>query len=378
MAQKSAELAAAGVDVISLAVGEPDFPTPGHIAEAAHEAIDAGWTKYSPVGGYLSIREAICGKLLRENGLRYKPSQIVVSNGAKQCICNAVMALVSPGDEVIIPAPYWVSYPQMVRLAGGVPVHPFCGIEAGFKLTASQLEEAIGPRSRLIILCSPSNPTGAVYSASELAALAEVVLRHKDLMVISDEIYEHVNYTGTIASIAAVPGMEERCVVVNGVSKAYAMTGWRIGFAASPQWLTDACNMLQGQYSSGPSSISQKAAEVAWNGSQECVEQMRAAFRRRRDLLVGLLREIPGLEVPEPDGTFYLFPCVKAFLGLSFNGRRVETTEDLAMYLLEEAHVATVAGDAFGAPGYLRLSFSTSEDKLQEAARRIASALSTE
>lgn len=377
MAQKSAELAAAGVDVINLAVGEPDFPTPEHVVRAAHKAIDEGWTKYSPVGGYLSLREAICGKLLRENGLKYKPSQIIVSGGAKQSICNAVLALVSPGDEVIIPAPYWVSYPQMVRLAGGVPVHPFCGIEAGFKLTPSQLEDAISPRTRLIILCSPCNPTGAVYSSAELAALAEVVLRHEDLMVISDEIYEHVNYTGALASIAAVPGMEERCVLVNGVSKAYAMTGWRIGFSASPQWIADACNMLQGQYTSGPSSVSQKAAEFAWNGPQECVEQMCAAFRSRRDLLVGMLREIPGLEVSEPEGTFYLFPCVKAFLGRSFNGRVLESSEDLALYLLEEAHVATVAGDAFGAPGYLRLSFSTSEEELQKAARRIASALST-
>lgn len=377
MAQKSAELAAAGVDVINLAVGEPDFPTPEHVVRAAHKAIDEGWTKYSPVGGYLSLREAICGKLLRENGLKYKPSQIIVSGGAKQSICNAVLALVSPGDEVIIPAPYWVSYPQMVRLAGGVPVHPFCGIEAGFKLTPSQLEDAISPRTRLIILCSPCNPTGAVYSSAELAALAEVVLRHEDLMVISDEIYEHVNYTGALASIAAVPGMEERCVLVNGVSKAYAMTGWRIGFSASPQWIANACNMLQGQYTSGPSSVSQKAAEFAWNGPQECVEQMCAAFRSRRDLLVGMLREIPGLDVSEPEGTFYLFPSVKAFLGRSFNGRVLESSEGLALYLLEEAHVATVAGDAFGAPGYLRLSFSTSEAELQKAARRIASALST-
>ena len=377
MSQKSSEMKAQGIDVINLSVGEPDFNTPDHIKEAAKRAVDQNYSRYSPVSGYPELRQAIVDKLKRENGLDYSLNEVLVSNGAKQSVCNTVMALVNPGEEVIIPAPYWVSYPQMVLLAGGTPVIVNATFEQNFKMTPEQLEAAITPQTRMIILCSPSNPTGSVYNKEELRALANIILKHDDLYVLADEIYEHINYVGHHESIAQFPGMKERTIVVNGVSKAYAMTGWRIGYIAAPEWIVKGCNKLQGQYTSGPCSVSQKAAEWAYTQSQECVEQMRTAFRRRRDLLVGLLREIPGLYVPEPDGTFYLFPCVKAFLGRSFNGRKVETTEDLAMYLLEEAHVATVAGDAFGAPGYLRLSFSTSEDKLQEAARRIASALST-
>ncbi len=372
MAQKSEELKAQGINIVNMSVGEPDFDTPEHIKAAATAAIEANWSKYSPVSGYKSLKEAACGKLLRENGLEFSPSQIVVSNGAKQSICNAVLALVNPGDEVIIPAPFWVSYPQMVKLAQGIPVSPEATIESQYKISPEQLEAAITPRTKLLILCSPCNPSGAVYSRSELEALAEVVLRHEGLYVISDEIYEHINYVGEHASIAAVPGMRERTMVVNGVSKAYAMTGWRIGYIAAPQWIADACNMLQGQYTSGPCSVSQKAAEAALNGPQECVELMRQSFQRRRDLIVRLMRGIPGLEVNEPEGAFYLFPRCSAYLG-----GRFKTATELAMYLLETGHVATVGGDAFGAPGCLRLSYATSEENIIEAAARIKRALET-
>ena len=375
MARRSAELSAQGIDVANLSVGEPDFPTPDHIKAAAVQAIEHNCTKYSPVPGYPQLREAIAGKLRRENGLEYSPSEILVSGGAKQSVCNAVLALVNPGDEVIIPAPYWVSYPQMVKLAGGTPVHVFAGIESNFKITPEQLEKAITLRTRLLILCSPCNPTGAVYSRGELESLAAVLLRHPDVYVISDEIYEHINYTGGVFSIAAVPGMRERTVVVNGVSKAYAMTGWRIGFAAAPRKIISACNMLQGQYTSGPCSVSQMAAVAAWNGPQECVEQMRRSFLERRNLLVGLLRGIPGLEVNCPDGTFYLFPKCSTFLGRQYQGREIATATDLAMFLLEAGHVATVGGDAFGAPGYLRLSYAASEVTITTAAQRIKAAL---
>jgi len=375
MAQKSADLAAAGVDVVSLAVGEPDFETPAHVQQAAFDAISAGWTKYSPVSGYGSLKKAACGKLLRENGLSYEPSEIIIGNGAKQCICNAVMALCGPGDEVVIPSPYWVSYPQMVKLAGAEPVYVQAGIEQGFKITPAQLAAAITPRTRMLILCSPCNPSGAVYSRTELEGLASAILGHDRLIVLSDEIYEHINYVGEHASIASVPGMKERTVVVNGVSKAYAMTGWRIGFMAAPGWIADACNMLQGQYTSGPSSVSQKAAEAAWNGPQECVESMRMSFLKRRNLLVSLLREIPGLEVNEPEGAFYLLPRCSSFFGRSAHGRTINSGDDLAMYLLEYGHIATVGGNSFGAPDCIRLSYATSEDNIREAAARLKAAL---
>ena len=375
MARRSAELAAQGVDVVNMSVGEPDFKTPGHISEAAVSAIDSGYTKYSPVSGYTSLKEAVCHKLLSENGLSYSPSQIVISSGAKQSICNAVMALVNPGDEVIIPAPFWVSYPQMVLLAGGMPVHVAAPIEQDFKITPGQLEAAITPRTRLLILCSPSNPSGAVYTAAELDGLAEVIRKHDGIMVLSDEIYEHINYTGSHASIASAPGMEERVIVVNGVSKSYAMTGWRIGYMAAPQWLASACSMLQGQYTSGPSSISQKAAETALMGSQACVEQMRLAFLRRRNVLVSLISKIPGLRISVPQGAFYLLPDCSAYLGKSFKGKKIESGNDLAMFLLSEGHVATVGGEPFGAPGCVRLSYATSEDVISEGVRRIGAAL---
>ena len=278
----SNELKAKGIDVVNMSLGEPDFNTPDHVKAAACQALDENYTHYTPVPGSVSLKNAIIGKLQRENGLTYGPAEILVSNGAKQSLCNAVMALIDEGDEVIIPAPYWVSYPQMVLLAGGKPVHVDTGIDQDYKMTPDQLEKAITPRTRMLILCSPSNPSGAVYSKEELEALSAVILRHEGLLVLSDEIYEHLNYVGAHASIASCPGMWERTIVVNGVSKAYAMTGWRIGFLAAPKWIVSACNMLQGQYTSGPCSVSQKAAEAAWNGPQDCVEEMRQAFKRRR------------------------------------------------------------------------------------------------
>ena len=368
-------LKAKGIDVVNMSLGEPDFNTPDHVKAAACAALDENYTHYTPVPGSLSLKEAIIGKLQRENGLKYGPAEILVSNGAKQSLCNAIMAFVDEGDEVIIPAPYWVSYPQMVLLAGGKPVHVDTGIDQDYKMTPEQLEKAISPRTRMLVLCSPSNPSGAVYSKEELEALSAVILRHEGLLVLSDEIYEHLNYVGAHVSIASFDGMRERTVIINGVSKAYAMTGWRIGFLAAPKWIVSACSMLQGQYTSGPCSVSQKAAEEAWRGSQACVEEMRQAFERRRNLLVGLLREIPGLEVNVPDGAFYLFPKCSSFFGKTDGTKVIKTSTDLAMFLLERGHVAVVGGDAFGAPEYFRLSYATSEEKIVEAAKRMAGAL---
>ena len=376
MSQKSSEMKAQGIDVINMSVGEPDFNTPDHIKAAAQKAIDNNYSKYSPVAGYPDLRKAIVAKLKNENGLDYTAAEISVSNGAKQCVCNAVLALVDDGDEVIIPAPYWVSYPQMVKLAGGTPVIVPAGFEQDFKMTAQQLEEAITPKTRMLILCSPSNPTGSVYTAEELAALAEVILKHDDLFVLADEIYEHINYTGKHASIASVPGMKERSIIINGVSKAYAMTGWRIGFAAAPEWIIKGLNKLQGQYTSGPCSVSQKAAEEAYVASQQCVEDMRIAFERRRNLIVELAKDIPGLEVNVPQGAFYLFPKCSSFYGKTDGKRVINNSSDLAMYLLEEGHVATVGGDAFGDPECFRMSYATSDDNIREAMKRIKTCLS--
>ncbi len=375
MSQKSGEMKAQGIDVINLSVGEPDFNTPEHIKEAAKRAIDENFSKYSPVPGYVELRKAIADKLKNENGLQYSTNEILVSNGAKQSVCNTVMALVNDGEEVIIPAPYWVSYPQMVKLAGGVPVIVEAGFEQNFKMTPEQLEAAITPKTRMIILCSPSNPTGSVYSAKELEALAEVVKRHDGLYVLADEIYEHINYVGKHSSIAHVDGMRERTIIVNGVSKAYAMTGWRIGFIAAPEWIVKACNKLQGQYTSGPCSVSQKAAETAYTTSQECVETMRKAFERRRDLIVELASQIPGLEVNKPEGAFYLFPKCSSFYGKSYEGKTINNSTDLAMFLLETGHVATVGGDAFGDPDCFRMSYATSDDNIREAMKRIKETL---
>ena len=363
-------------DVISLGVGEPDFNTPDHIKEAAIKAVNENWSRYSPVPGYPELKQAIVDKLKKENGLDYKPSQILCSNGAKQSVCNAIMALVNAGDEVIIPAPYWVSYPQMVLLAEGTPVYIEAGIEQDFKITPAQLEAAITPRTRAIILCSPSNPTGSVYSKEELEALKNVLLKHERVIILADEIYEHINYVGEHASIAQFDDIKERVVIINGVSKAYAMTGWRIGFIAAPEWIVKGCNKLQGQYTSGPCSVSQKAAEVAFAGPQECVEDMRQAFERRKNLIVRLAREIPGLEVNEPQGAFYLFPRCSSFFGKRCGDRVINSSSDLAMYLLEVGHVATVGGDAFGSPECFRMSYATSDENIIEAMRRIKDALS--
>ncbi len=375
MSQKSAEMKAQGIDVINMSIGEPDFNTPEHIKAAAKLAIDENYSRYSPVPGYPDLRQAIARKLERENHLRYQPSEILVSNGAKQSVCNTVMALVNPGDEVIIPAPYWVSYPQMVLLAGGKPVFVEAGFEQNFKMTPAQLEAAITPSTRLIILCSPSNPTGSVYNKVELAGLAEVIRRHENLFVLADEIYEHINYVGRHESIAQFDGMKERSIIVNGVSKAYAMTGWRIGYIAAPEWIVKGCNKLQGQYTSGPCSVSQMAALAAYVESQQCVEDMRQAFQRRRDLIVKLAREIPGLEVNVPEGAFYLFPKCSSFYGKRNGERVIGNSTDLALYLLEEAHVATVGGDAFGDAQCFRMSYATSDENITEAMLRIKNAL---
>ena len=373
MSQKSGEMKAQGIDVINMSVGEPDFNTPDHIKEAAKKAIDENWSRYSPVPGYADLRQAIVAKLKNENGLDY--TEVLVSNGAKQSVCNTIMALVNDGDEVIIPAPYWVSYPQMAKLAGGEPVYIEAGFEQNFKITPEQLEAAITPKTRMLILCSPSNPTGSVYSQEELNALAEVIKKHDDLFVLADEIYEHINYIGKHASIAKCEGMKERSIIVNGVSKAYAMTGWRIGYIAAPEWIVKGCNKLQGQYTSGPCSVSQKAATEAYVASQACVEEMRQAFERRRDLIVELAKDIPGLEVNVPEGAFYLFPKCSSFYGKSDGKRTINNSTDLAMYLLEEGHVATVGGDAFGDPECFRMSYATSDDNIREAMRRIKETL---
>lgn len=375
MSQKSSEMKAQGIDVINLSVGEPDFNTPDHIKTAAKEAIDENYSKYSPVPGYPDLRKAIVDKLHRENQLDYEVAEILVSNGAKQSVCNTLMALVDEGDEVIIPAPYWVSYPQMVKLAGGNPTIVKTGFAQEFKISPEQLEAAITPKTKVIILCSPSNPTGSVYSQSELEGLAHVILKHEDLYVIADEIYEHINYVGKHESIAQFPGMKERTIIVNGISKAYAMTGWRIGYIAAPEWIVKGCNKLQGQYTSGSCSISQRAAIAAYTQSQACVEEMRQAFQRRRDLIVKLAKDIHGLEVIEPKGAFYLFPKCNYFFGKSTNGYYIKNSTDLSMYLLEKAHVATVGGDAFGEPNCLRMSYATSDENIHEALRRIKNAL---
>ena len=375
MSQKSAELKAQGIDVINLSVGEPDFATPDHIKEAAKKAIDDNFSFYSPVPGFMDLRKAICDKLNRENNLTYTPDQIVCSNGAKQSICNVILAIINKGDEVIIPAPYWVSYPEMVKLAEGTPVVISAGIDQDFKITASQLEDAITPKTKAVVLCSPSNPTGSVYSQSELKSLADVLAKHPHVYVISDEIYEHINYVGKHETIAQFDELTNQMIIVNGVSKCYAMTGWRIGWIAAPKAIASACSKLQGQYTSGPCSISQKASLEAYVGSQDEVKTMRQAFERRKKLTFDLLSNIEGLEVNDPQGAFYLFPQCSSYFGKSYNGRVIKDSADMAIYLLEEGHVACVAGNAFGAPENIRLSYATSDENLVEAVKRIKEAL---
>ena len=364
MSQKSLELKAQGVDVINLSVGEPDFNTPDNIKEAAKKAVDDNWSRYSPVPGYPSLRKAIVEKLKRENDLDFTEAQISVSNGAKQAVCNAIMALVNPGDEVIVPAPYWVSYPEMVKLADGTPVIVSAGIEQNFKITGAQLEAAITPKTKMLILCSPSNPTGSVYTQEELKELADVLAKHPEVFIVADEIYEHINYVGKHQSIAQFPEIRDRVIIVNGVSKAYAMTGWRIGYLAAADWIVKGCNKLQGQYTSGPCSVSQIASLEAYAGSQQAVEDMRVAFERRRNLIVELAKEIPGLEVNVPEGAFYLFPKCSSYYGKSYGEYTINHSDDLALYLLSEAHVATVGGESFGAPECFRMSYATSDENI--------------
>ncbi len=375
MSQRSSELQAQGMDIINLSVGEPDFPTPQHIKDAAIEAINNNFTHYPPVPGIMPLREAISDKLLRDNGLNYSPDQIIISTGGKQSLANTVLSLINPGDEVIIPSPYWVSYPEMVKLAEGKSVVVHAGIDQDFKITPAQLEAAIGPATKAIFLNSPNNPTGSIYTYHELEEFAEVLTRHPQVFVISDEIYEYINYQEKHHSIASFPGMKERTVVVNGVSKGYAMTGWRIGYMAAPLWIAKACAKLQSQYTSGACSIAQKATVAALNGSMEETYAMRDAFKRRRDLIVKLAREIPGLKTNEPHGAFYLFPNVSAFFGKSYNGKKIGNANDLTFYLLEVAHVATVSGSAFGNNNCIRLSYASSDEILTKAMQRIKKAL---
>lgn len=375
MSQKSNELKAQGVDVINLSVGEPDFDTPDHIKEAACRAIAENYSRYTPVPGYMSLRKAVSRKLKDENGVYFAPEQIVVGNGAKQELCNVILSVINPGDEVIIPTPAWVSYVEMVKLARGTNVLVPTTLEENFKVSPAKLEAAITPATRMVLICSPSNPTGSVYSREELQALVDVLAKYPDIIVLSDEIYEHINFTGSFTSMASFEELNDRVVVVNGVSKAYAMTGWRVGYCAAPLWLAKAVSKLQSQYTSGCSSIAQKAAEAAYEGPQKCVEDMREAFERRRNLVVKLAREIPGLECNEPQGAFYLFPRVTNFLGKSDGETTINTSGELALYLLEKAHVATVDGAAFCLDGYIRLSYATSDDNIREAMRRIGAAL---
>lgn len=370
------ELAAKGVDVISLSFGEPDFNTPEYVKDAAKQAMDDNFTHYTPVSGYPELRKAVSVKLKEENGLDYEPSQIVVSTGAKQAIANAVLCLVNPGDEVIIPTPYWVSYSEVVKLAEGTSIFINAPVEQDFKITPEQLEAAITPKSKLFMFSSPCNPTGSVYSKQELEELAKVFERHPQVYILSDEIYEHINFIGGHESIAQFDSIKNRVVIINGFSKAYAMTGWRIGYTASNSEIAAACDKMQGQITSGTCSITQRAGTAAYQGGLESVHAMRDAFKRRRDLVYGLLKEVDGLTVNLPDGAFYFFPDVTSFFGKSYNGKTINNADDLSIFLLEEAHVATVGGDSFGDPKSIRLSYAAADDKLVEAVKRIKEALS--
>ncbi|WP_321516596.1 pyridoxal phosphate-dependent aminotransferase [Marinifilum fragile] len=375
MSQKSREMKAQGIDVINLSVGEPDFDTPDHIKKAAQKAIDDNYSHYSPVPGFLELRQAVVNKLKRENGLDYTVDQIVVSNGAKQSIVNAMMSIVNKGDEVIIPSPFWVSYSEIVKLAEGICVFIPASIDQDFKITPEQLEKAITPKTKAFLFSSPSNPTGSLYSKEELRALADVFVKHPNIVVLSDEIYEHINYVGAHESMAQFADMKDRVVVINGVSKGYAMTGWRIGYIAAPLWIAKACGKLQGQMTSGASSIAQMASVSALDGDQSSVVSMRKAFKKRRDLALTQLKEVPGFEIREPKGAFYLFPQVNQIFGKSNGNITINNATDLSLYLLESANVATVTGEAFGAPECLRLSYATSEEQMAEAIRRIKSAI---
>ncbi len=376
MAQKARELKAQGLDVISLSLGEPDFPTPKHIQEAAKDAIDEGkYFGYSPVPGYLDLRQAIADKLKRDNRLDYTPNQIVVSTGAKQSISNVMMCLINPGDEVVVFSPYWVSYADIIKLAGGTPVLITGTIENNFKATAEQLSEAITPRTKAVIYSSPCNPTGGVFSEAELRAIAEVVARHDNLYVIADEIYEYINFAGDHVSMAALPDMYERTITVNGFSKGFAMTGWRLGYIAAAEWIAKACSKIQGQSTSGANSIAQRAAIIALTGDMTPTHNMAKAYLRRRDLVLDLLKDIPGVQTYVPNGAFYIFPDVSYYFGKSDGEHRIENSGDFCMYILNQAHVSLVTGEAFGAPNCVRLSYAASDEQLREAIRRIKEVL---
>ncbi|MEJ1239189.1 pyridoxal phosphate-dependent aminotransferase [Chryseolinea sp. T2] len=376
MAAKAREFKQKGIDVIGLSLGEPDFKTPQHICEAAKKAIDEGkWFAYPPVPGYQDLREALAAKYQKENNVPYKAENIVVSNGAKQSIANAMLALLNPGDECIVFSPYWVSYDALVRLTEATPVIIKGGIENDFKVTAAQLEKAISPKTKMIIFSSPCNPTGSVFSRAELKAIADVVLKHKDLLIIADEIYEHINYTGEQVSIASFPGMFDRTITVNGFAKGFAMTGWRVGYIAAPKWIADGCNKVQGQITSANCSIAQRAALAAVTGDIEPTNKMVAEYRQRREIVYNLLKEIPGIKTNLPEGAFYFFPDVSAYYGKSNNGVAIKNADDLCLFLLEKAHVATVSGGAFGDENCIRLSYAASEKDLKEAMKRMKAAL---
>ena len=375
MAAKARELKGQGVDVIGLSLGEPDFNTPEFIKDAAIQAVHDNYNSYSPVDGYADLKEAVCRKFKRDNNLTYSPSQVVVSTGAKQSIANVCMVLLNPGDDVLLPAPYWVSYSAIVTLAEAVPVVVPTGIEQNFKITPEQLEEAITPKTKLIMFNSPNNPSGTVYSEAEYRALAVVLDRHPNIFVLSDEIYEHINYGEKVFSLAAIPSLYDRTITVNGLAKAFAMTGWRIGYIGAPEWIAKACNKMQGQITSGTNCIAQRAAITALEAPVEKIQYMVDEFKNRRQLILGLLRDIEGFTVNEPDGAFYVFPDVSAFFGKTFQGITVNNATDFALYLLEKAHVATVTGDAFGDPNCIRISYAASEEQIKEALSRIAKAL---
>ena len=376
MAKLGRELSAKGIDVINLSFGEPDFFTPEHVKEAGKQAIDDNYSYYTPVSGYPELRKAIAEKLLKENGLSYNFDQIVVSTGAKQSLANVILCLIDPGDEVIVPTPYWVSYSEMIKLAEGETVFINATVEQNFKITAAQLEAAITPKTKLFMFSSPCNPTGSVYTQEELASLAAVFEKYPNIYILSDEIYEHINFVGKHTSIASFDAIKDRVVVVNGFSKSYAMTGWRVGYVAANKEIAGACDKLQGQITSGTCSIAQRAALKAYQDGLDTVHEMVAEFKKRRDVVYDLLKEIPGIKVNLPEGAFYFFPEVKSFFGKSVNGQTINTAEDLSLYLLNEAHVSTVTGEAFGNEDCIRISYAASEDTLRDAVSRIANALS--
>ena len=378
MAALARELKAQGRDIISLSLGEPDFNTPDFIKEAAKKAIDENYSTYTPVDGYIELKEAICKKFKRDNNLDYKSGNIVVSTGAKQSLYNIAQVMLNEGDEVILPAPYWVSYYEIIKLSGGVPVEVPTTVDTDFKITPEQLEAAITPRTKMMWFSSPCNPSGSVYNREELTALAKVLEKHPNIYIASDEIYEHINFSGTFCSIASIPGMFEKTITVNGVAKAFAMTGWRIGYIGAPEFIAKACTKMQGQVTSGANSIAQRATIAAVEANPSVLKHMVDAFHSRRDLVVRLVKEIPGFKVNIPEGAFYVFPDVSAFFGKTLKGTLIKDATDFSMYLLAEANVATVTGDAFGNPDCLRISYATSEAQLTEALQRIKEAVKSE